>query len=86
MLTERFWRKARGIDPQSPNILIDGSPVEDAFKLKSGMIVTIVPRAGTVPKSGSWRNSIGTVHDTPAFQEMIAEGRTIRESDIVDQV
>jgi hypothetical protein len=33
-------------------------------------------------KSGSWRNSVATVHDTPAFREMIAEGRAIRESDI----
>jgi hypothetical protein len=70
-----------GAEINSPSILIDGSPVEDAFKLKSGMVITIAPRAGRAPKSGSWRNSVGTVHDTSAFREMIAEGRAIRESD-----
>jgi hypothetical protein len=32
-----------GAEINNPNILIDGSHVEDAFKLKSGMIITIVP-------------------------------------------
>jgi sulfur carrier protein ThiS len=73
--------RAAGTEINSPNILIDGSPVDDALKLKSGMIVTIVRRAARAPRSGSWRNSVGTVHDTPAFREMIAEGRAIREAD-----
>jgi hypothetical protein len=38
-----------GAEINNPNILIDGSPVEDAFKLKSGMIITIVPRAASAP-------------------------------------
>jgi hypothetical protein len=45
------------------------------------MIITIVPQAAKFPKSVSWRSSVGTVQDTPAFQAMIAEGRAIREAD-----
>jgi hypothetical protein len=54
---------------------------EDAKSAKARGIEQVHPLSWR-SKSGSWRNSIGTVHDTPAFREMIAAGRAIRESDM----
>src|SRR5437762_1840395 len=66
---------------RSPNLLIDGRPIEEAVILKSGMMITILPELPQAPRQRSWRDSVGTVQDTPAFRAMIAEGRAIREAD-----
>ena len=65
----------------SPNVLIDGKPIEEVTALKSGMTVSL----GAVPPAAvgkrSWRDSVRTVRDTPEFREMIAAGQAIREAD-----
>ncbi len=38
-----------------------------------------VPPPSTAKRS--WRDSVGTVQDTPEFREMISAGRAIREAD-----
>jgi hypothetical protein len=62
-------------------VLIDGKPIEEIVTLKTGMTVSL----GTAPPPSvakrSWRDSVGTVQDTPEFREMIAAGRAIREAD-----
>jgi hypothetical protein len=65
----------------SPKILIDGHPLEDVLNLRSGMIITAVPEPSSTPSNESWRETVGMVHDTPFFREMIAAGRAIREAD-----
>jgi hypothetical protein len=70
-----------GTGISSPNALIDGRPVEDVLNLKSGMIITVLPEPSQAPSNESWRETVGTVHDTPFFREMIAAGRAIREAE-----
>jgi hypothetical protein len=70
-----------GAAVRSPNMLIDGRPLEEAIPLKSGMTIAIVPEPPRARSERNWRDSVGTVQDTPAFRAMIAEGRAIREAD-----
>ena len=63
------------------SVLTDGKPIEEVTALKSGMIVCLAPTPPTSSGKRSWRDSVGTVQDTPEFQEMIAAGRAIREAD-----
>jgi hypothetical protein len=65
----------------SPNVLIDGRPIEEAVILKSGMTISILPEPPQEPSKRDWRSTVGIVQDTPAFREMIAQGRAIREAD-----
>ena len=44
------------------------------MSLKSGMTITIVPEPPQAPSKPDWRNSVGTMQDTPSFRAMIAEG------------
>jgi hypothetical protein len=73
--------RAAGAAVRSPNMLIDGRPIEEAMILRSGMMIAIVPEPPQTPRKPSWRDSVGIVQDTPAFRAMIAEGRAIREAD-----
>jgi hypothetical protein len=70
-----------GAAVRSPNMLIDGRPIEEAIPLKSGMTIAILPEPSEATAKPDWRNSIGTVQDTPSFRAMIAEGRAIRNAD-----
>ena len=65
----------------SPNLLIDGRPIEEVLVLKSGVVISIMPEPPRPHSNGSWQESIGTVQDTPAFRAMLAAGRAIREAD-----
>jgi sulfur carrier protein ThiS len=65
----------------TPNVLIDGRPLEEALVLKSGMMIAILPEPPQAPPKKDWRSTVGTVQDTPAFRAMIEEGRAIREAD-----
>src|SRR5947209_15250494 len=65
----------------SPNVLIDGRPIEEVMVLKSGMMITILPEPPQAPPEKDWRSTVGMFQDTPAFRAMIAEGRAIREAD-----
>lgn len=73
--------RAAGAAVRSPNLLIDGRPIEDTVLLKSGMMVTIVPEPSQGPPETDWRRTVGMFQDTPSFRAMIAEGRAIREAD-----
>ena len=66
---------------RSPNILIDGRPIEEVLVVKSGMMITILPEPPQAPPEKDWRRTVGMFQDTPAFRAMIAEGRAIREAD-----
>lgn len=70
-----------GVAFGSPNVLIDGRPIEDAMVLKQGVSITILPERLRMPAKGSWRNTVGMFADDPTFEEMVAEGRAIREAD-----
>jgi sulfur carrier protein ThiS len=72
-----------GATVSNPNLLvdIDGRPIEELVLLKSGMKVTLAHNPSGSIRRRSWMDSVGTVQDTPAFQEMIAAGRAIREAD-----
>jgi sulfur carrier protein ThiS len=63
------------------NIMIDGRPVEEVTKLNSGMVITIVPETSRTRPKRSWQDTIGFFADDPTFEEMVAEGRAIREAD-----
>ena len=65
----------------SPNVLIDGRPIEDAVVLKQGMSITVLPERRRTSAKGSWRDTVGMFADDPTFEEMVAEGRAIREAD-----
>jgi len=65
----------------SPNILIDGRPIEEVLVVKSGMMITILPEPPQARPKKDWRSTVGTVQDTPAFRAMIEEGRALREAD-----
>src|SRR5262245_41148699 len=73
--------RAAGAATRIPHVLIDGRPIEEAITLKSGMMITILHEPPQAPSSGSWRDSVGTVQDTPAFRELVASGRAIREAE-----
>ncbi len=73
--------RAAGVAISSPSMLIDNRPIEEFVVLKSGMVISIVPESSKTPTKRSWRDSVGTVQDTPAFREMIAAGRAIREAE-----
>ncbi len=73
--------RAAGIVSLSPNMLIDGRRLEETVILSPGTIITIGPEQARAPSHRDWRDSVGTVQDTPAFRAMIAEGRAIREAD-----
>ncbi|MGP0064326.1 MAG: hypothetical protein ACLQGP_12090 [Isosphaeraceae bacterium] len=73
--------RAAGAAVRSPNMLIDGRPIEDMVILKTGMMITIVPEPPQVPPEKDWRRTVGMFQDTPFFRAMIAEGRAIREAD-----
>lgn len=70
-----------GAAVRSPNILIDGRPIEEAVVMKSGMTIAILPEPPQAPPGKDWRSTVGMFQDTPAFRAMIAEGRAIREAD-----
>jgi hypothetical protein len=70
-----------GVAIGSPNVLIDGRPIEDALVLKPGVSVTILPERPRMPAKGSWRDTVGMFADDPTFEEMVAEGRAYREAD-----
>jgi len=73
--------RAAGAAVGSPNMLIDGRPIEEAMVLKPGMMVTVVPEPPRAPPENDWRSTVGMFQDTPAFRAMIAEGRAIREAE-----
>jgi hypothetical protein len=73
--------RSAGVAISSPSMLIDNRPIEEFVVLKSGMVISIVPESAKTPTKRSWRDSVGTVEDTPAFREMIAAGRAIREAE-----
>jgi hypothetical protein len=66
---------------RSPNLLIDGRPMEEVLILQSGMTITIVPEPPQTPRKRTWRDTVGMFADDPTFEEAIAEGRAIREAD-----
>ena len=65
----------------SPNVFIDGRPMEDFIVLKQGVSITILPERPRMPAKSSWRDTVGMFADDPTFEEMFAEGRAIREAD-----
>jgi hypothetical protein len=66
---------------RSPNILIDGRPIEEVMVLKSGMRIAILPEPPQAPPEKDWRSTVGMFKDDPTFDEFIAECRAIREAD-----
>jgi hypothetical protein len=65
----------------SPNVLIDGRPIEDAMTLKSGMSITILPERPEMPAKRSWRDTVGMFADDHDFEAMVEAGRAYREAD-----
>jgi hypothetical protein len=66
---------------RSPNVQIDGRPIEQVMTLESGMNITIDPEASSGQSNGSWRATVGTFSNPDFLREVIAEGRAIREAD-----
>ncbi len=73
--------RAAGAAVRSPNVFVDGRPIEDSVIMKTGMMITIIPEPSQGPPERDWRSTVGMFQDTPAFRSMIAEGRAIREAD-----
>ena len=73
-------RKA-GAGIRSPNVMIDGRPIEEAMILKSGTVVTILPDVPQAPSKRSWLDTVGMFASDPDFEAMIEAGRAIREED-----
>ena len=76
--------RAAGGEIRASAVTIDGRAVEEAVILKSGMTIMIVPEPAQLQPKRSWQDTLGKVQDTPAFREMIAAGRAIREDDSED--
>jgi hypothetical protein len=66
---------------RSPNILIDGRPIEEIMILKAGMMITIQPEPPQAPREKDWRRTVGMFANDPTFDEFLAECRAIREAD-----
>jgi hypothetical protein len=66
---------------QSPSMLIDGHPIEEAVILRSGMTIAINAEKPSVPPKGSWQATSGMFKNRSFLREVIAEGRAIREAD-----
>jgi hypothetical protein len=73
--------RAASADDRNCKMLIDGRPIAEVLFLNSGMTIAMVPEPPRAPSKRTWRDSVGTVQDTPEFRAMIAEGRAIREAD-----
>ena len=70
-----------GVAIRSPNLLIDGRPIEDAMTLESGMTVTINSEDNSKLSNGSWRATVGKFSNPAILREIVAEGRAIREAE-----
>jgi len=70
-----------GVAIRSPNILIDGRPIEEVLVVKSGMMISIVPEPPQAPPEKDWRRTVGMFANDPTFEEFKAECRAIREAD-----
>jgi len=70
-----------GAAARSPNILIDGRPIEEAMILKTGSTIMILPEPDPAPPTKDWRRTVGMFADDPDFEEMVQAGRAIREAD-----
>jgi hypothetical protein len=66
---------------RSPNLLIDGRPIEDVIVLKSGMTIAIDALVPLAPPNGSWQATAGTFSHPEFWREVVAEGRAIREAE-----
>lgn len=67
-------------DIAGQDVFVDGRPLADAVVLKSGAVVTIVPRASNAVPTSSWRDTIGMFRDDPNFEAAAEAGRAYRES------
>ena len=72
--------KEAGLDTSKFSILINESRLEDAIVLQPGTTVSLVPRGDTAQPE-PWRATFGMFRDDPHFQEMVEEGRAIREAE-----
>jgi sulfur carrier protein ThiS len=70
-----------GAAVRSPNLLIDGRPIEEVLMLKSGTTITITPEPPQEPPKKDWRRTVGMFADDADFEEFQAQCRAIREAD-----
>jgi hypothetical protein len=63
-------------------VLIDGKPLEELFAMRSGMIVSLAPRAKVPPAESQWPRSVGAFRDNPDFDEMMAAIEADRRAEI----
>ncbi len=70
-----------GAAVRSPNLRIDGRPIEEVLVLKSDMTITIGPEPPETPVKKDWRRTVGMFANDPTFEAAVAAGRAYREAD-----
>jgi hypothetical protein len=68
-------------DPFASAVLIDGKEPTEFIPVKTGMVITVVPRPGNALESHAWRETVGMFPDDELLQEMVEAGTVIREAD-----
>jgi hypothetical protein len=73
--------RAAGATIRSPNVRIEGRPIEDMTILKAGMTIVIMPEPAHAPGRRTWLDTVGMFEDDADFQAMVDAGKAYREAD-----